>query len=247
VGTLGPNAATTTFTCTSAGSTQLSIAASDGLCGDMLTNAIPINCVGPVGGTGGSSPAGTGGSGGAAGSGGAVGSGGSGGAVGSGGSGGATGGTGGSAPPPDFSMCPYETNPPAAVAMGCRTCLAANQNPATDGCCGITDATGLALCQAASACMRAGGPPVGMCNVAGDTTTCFCGTNQATCDAAGAANGPCVAQITAAAGRNIVTMTTDAPTAAQVLARYGDPAFAIGRAANIQAIAGAFCPAECGF
>ena len=98
-----------------------------------------------------------------------------------------------------------------------------------------------------SACMRTGGTTGTTCNLSGDVTTCFCGTNQATCDAAGAANGPCVAQVTAAAGRNITTLTTDVPTAAQVLARQGDPNYALGRAANIHGVAGAFCPAECGF
>jgi hypothetical protein len=144
-------------------------------------------------------------------------------------------------------MCPYETAPPVALAMSCLTCLNGNLNPATDGCCGITDATGLSLCQAASACMRTGGTTGTTCNIQGDVTTCFCGTNQATCDQTGAPNGPCVASITAAAGRNIVTGVTDMPTAAQVLARQGDPAYALGRSANIEAIAGAFCPVECGF
>jgi hypothetical protein len=43
-----------------------------------------------------------------------------------------------------------------------------------------------------------------------------------------------------------LALTTDAPTASQVLGRFGDPRFALGRAVNIGAIAGAFCPAECG-
>src|SRR5262249_12588849 len=122
-------------------------------------------------------------------------------------------------------------------------------NPPTDGCCPIfnTDPAGYTLCQAASDCMRAGGPPVGVCNLGGDTTPCYCGNRFATCDQPGQANGPCVAPITAAAGRNVLTHVTDSPTIAQVLARYGDPTYAIGRAAEIQAIAGAFCPAECGF
>jgi len=147
------------------------------------------------------------------------------------------GGTGGTAPPPCL-----ETNPPPALVASCSSCLTANGNPATDGCCPITDTTGFSLCQAASACMRSGA-----CNQGGDVTSCYCGTNAATCDTAGAANGPCVAQITAAAGRNVTTMTTDAPTPSQVIARLGDPNFALGRAANIQGVAGLFCPAECGF
>ena len=46
-----------------------------------------------------------------------------------------------------------------------------------------------------------------------------------------------------------MTVMTDAvpATPAQVQARVGDPVYALGRAANIQTIAGAFCPVECGF
>ena len=143
-----------------------------------------------------------------------------------------------------------ETNPPAALVASCTACLTLNGDPTTaSGCCGIqaTDPTGFALCQAASACMRAGGPPVGACNVGGDVTTCFCGSNLASCDTA--PNGPCIAQETAAAARNVMTMMTDAitPTPAQVQARIGDPVYALGRAGNIQTIAGAFCAVECGF
>ena len=142
----------------------------------------------------------------------------------------------------------FETNAPTDKATACTACLKKNaiDKPINDGCCGIRDAIGLQLCQAVSACMRAGGPPVGACNLAGDTTTCFCGKHQADCDVAGKADGPCITQITAAAGRNIETQTTDTPTAAQVLDRYGKVSFALGRASNIAAIAGAFCKAECG-
>jgi len=75
VGSLGnPAAASTTFTCNTAGTTQLSIAVSDGVCGDNRTPAIPIECViiGGVGGRMGTGGAGTGGAGtGGAGTGGA--------------------------------------------------------------------------------------------------------------------------------------------------------------------------------
>jgi hypothetical protein len=53
--------------------------------------------------------------------------------------------------------------------------------------------------------------------------------------------------MTAAAGRNVVTMATDSPNAATVLARQGDPNFALGRASNIQVDAIGFCQVECGF
>ena len=246
-GALGPNAAATTFTCNAIGTTSISIAVSDGICGDSLMNVIPINCTmgtpgtagtggsTGVGGTGGGGTTGTGGGG--TGGGGTTGTGGGGtGGGGTGGGGTGGGGTGGTA------CINTETSPPASLAVSCGTCLMANFSPSTDGCCGITDATGSTLCTAVSVCIRGGS-----CNNAGDTTNCFCGTNAGTCDQAGAANGPCVAQITAAAGRNISTGTTDSPTAAQVLARFGDPNFALGRIINIEAVAGAFCPAECGF
>ena len=251
VGTLAPtNAATGTFTCTTAGSAVLSIAVSDGVCGDTLANAIPITCTGTTGaagaaGTGVAGAAGTGVAG-AAGTGvaGAAGTGVAGaagtGVAGAGGTGVA--GAGGSGP-----VACLETNPPAALATSCDTCLDMNLNAGTDGCCGIADATGLELCQTVSACMRSGGTTGTSCNLGGDVTTCFCGTNQATCDQAGQPNGPCVAQATAAAGRNVVTGVTDAPTPAQVLARQADPAYALGRAANIHGIAALFCTAECGF
>jgi hypothetical protein len=142
----------------------------------------------------------------------------------------------------------WETNPPPEKAAACMACLKKNkiQSAAADGCCGIHDSVGLQLCQAVSACIRAGGPPNGNCNLAGDTTTCFCGNHQADCDIAGKANGPCVAQIAAAAGRNIETQTTDTPNAAQIMDRYGLTKFALGRATNIAAIAGALCKTECG-
>ena len=142
----------------------------------------------------------------------------------------------------------FETNPPTDKAAACMACLKKNaiDKPINDGCCGIRDAIGLSLCQAVSVCMRGGGPPVGACNLAGDTTTCFCGKHQADCDVAGKADGPCITQITAAAGRNIETQTTDTPSAAQILDRYGKVSFALGRASNVAAIAGAFCKFECG-
>jgi hypothetical protein len=277
VGSIGAQAANTTFTCLTAGSTIVGIAVSDGICGDSIGPAVgppvagvPITCVGTgtagttgsagttgtagtTGSAGTTGTAGTTGSAGTTGTAGTTGSAGTTGTAGTTGSAGTTGtagttgsaGTGGSAP--DFSMCPFETNPPAAIAVACQACLDANKNPATDGCCGIVgDPTGLQLCQAASACMRAGGPPVGQCNIGGDVTTCYCGSNLSTCSTGGA-NGPCLAQIAAAAGRNVMTMTTDAPNPATILSRQGDPAYAIGRAANIAVTAAAFCPADCGF
>lgn len=166
-----------------------------------------------------------------------------GGMAGTGGAGGA-GGTGGGG----GGMGCLETDAPAAIAVACQACLDESSDPATDGCCSlaVSDPDGYALCQAAAACIRAGGSPVGACNVGGDVTSCYCGTHPASCDQPGGPDGPCVAQIAAAAGRNVVTKTTDTPTEAQVIDRQGDTDFAFGRAATIQTIAGAFCPTECG-
>jgi hypothetical protein len=140
-----------------------------------------------------------------------------------------------------------ETNVRSGIAATCMACLRKNtpDNPANDGCCGIRDAIGLQLCQAASACLRAGGPPVGRCNLAGDTSTCYCGTNQVRCDAPTKANGPCIAEITAAAARDIESGTTDRPDPGQILHRYGDMKYALGHATSIAAIAGAYCKMEC--
>ena len=256
IGTLAPtNAATGTFTCNAAGSAVLSIAVSDGVCGDALTNAIPITCTASATGTGGGAAGAAGGAAGAAGgaagaAGGAAGAAGgaagaAGGAAGAaGGAAGAAGGAAGAAGGTGGMAC-VETNPPAAILAACDACLDANQNPVTDGCCNIVgDATALSLCQAASACMRTGTVAGAPCNNSGDTGTCFCGSSGPAC-ATGGADGPCVAQVTAAAGRNWVTGVTDSPGPAVIIQRYGNPDYALGRAANIQSVAGAFCPADC--
>jgi hypothetical protein len=142
-----------------------------------------------------------------------------------------------------------ETSPGPQAAAACTACLKKNSTtgkPIQDGCCGITDSVGFKACQAVAACVRAGGPPVGACNIGGDTTTCYCGKHQVGCDQPGKADGPCLAEITTAASRNIETHATDAPTPGQIMDRYGQLQYALGRAMNIEAIAGAFCKAECG-
>jgi hypothetical protein len=84
------------------------------------------------------------------------------------------------------------------------------------------------------------------CNMMGDTQLCYCGTNVGNCDTPGKPNGPCVAQIMAAAGRNVMTKTTDSPNPSQVLTRFGDTMYALGRATTIHLFAGGFCSMECG-
>jgi len=190
------------------------------------------------GGTGGGAGGRGGTGGGTAGAGGST-AGTGGGVAGTGGGSAGTGGTGG-------GVACVETNPPAATAAACQACIAGSPYP--DGCCGLaaTDPTGFVLCEAASACMRSGGTTGTTCNLAGDITNCLCGTHAHDCDIEGMANGPCLAEVTAAAARNVVTMTTDSPSAEQVIGRQGDTDYAYGRAANVHATAGAFCPTECG-
>jgi hypothetical protein len=266
---------TTTFECASNGAVTITLTVSDGSCPSAVSGVVlcqPSDGGVPDGGSdargdadgpgGGGGQPGTGGGSGVAGMGGAggmagggsggtgTGIGGSSGSTGSGGKGGSsttgTAGTAGSTGAAGSGAC-IETNPPADIAVVCNECLDLNQNPVTDGCCNIAnDPLGVQLCQAASACMRAGRVEGAPCNNMGDTGTCYCGTSGMTCSSGGA-NGPCTQQITAAAARNVVTRTTDTPTPAQIIQRYGSPDFALGRAGNIQTVAGAFCPAECGF
>jgi hypothetical protein len=247
---------TTTFRCTVNGAVTVTLSVSDSFCSS-VTSGVLICQPGDGGvpdgrsdGAGGSG-SGTGGQSGAGGSTAAAGRGGIGGTAGgaggpgtagsSGSGGAATGGGGGGG-----TAC-EETDAPPSLAASCSACIA-QYAASYEGCCNLAtlDPTGFALCRAVSICMRAGGPPVGSCNVGGDTTSCYCGTRPATCDQAGQANGPCATQVTAAAGRNVRTKTTDSPTPAQVLTRFGDTDYAIGRATSVQAFAGAFCSAECG-
>jgi hypothetical protein len=149
---------------------------------------------------------------------------------------------------PSAAPACLETNVRAGAGAQCLACLDAHAiTRGSDGCCGIADDIGRHLCEAVATCMRNGRIPTtgGPCNVAGDTSTCYCGTHQVNCWLPGVADGPCIAEITAAAGRNIETRTTDSPNEDTILNRYGDVKYALGRASNIAAIAGAFCGAEC--
>ena len=265
------NSPTTTFECARNGAVTITLTVSDASCPSTISGVVlcqpgdggvPDGGAGAdatgaggtsggqagatgAGATGGTGTGGTTGAAGAGGSGsGAAGQGGNGGLAGAAGGGAGATGTGGTG----LGATCAETEPSAEVAAVCSPCLELNKNPDTDGCCKITDAVGLDLCRRASACMRSGGSTAVTCNVGGDVTSCFCGTaDTTTCARPGAANGPCVAAFTAAAGRNLVTRMTDSPSAEQVLARQGDPAYALGRAGNIHGIGALFCQAECGF
>ena len=229
------NTAMTTFTCNVVGTIQLSIAVSDGICGDSLGNVIPVTCTTAVAraraARAAAPPAAA-----------ARAAGGTRQAGGTGGGGhGRHGWHGrrrhgrrrhGRRRHGRHGCFSTETSPPAALAASCGRASCAELQPATDGCCGGTDMTGFTLCPRFRL-QR----PVGQrrrLQQRGRHHELLLRHERRDCDQAGAANGPCVAQMTAAAGRNIATMTTDSPTAAQVVARLGDSNFALGRIVNIE-------------
>jgi hypothetical protein len=120
---------------------------------------------------------------------------------------------------------------------GCFNCV-----PSTDGCDTIADPTDRQLCEDAYGCFT---NPANNCVVQGDVTTCWCGTNTATCQtdntAPTMANGPCLDVITRAA--RLTAATYDSAT---VLLHFVDPDFPLGRAVNLVTCRANFCSAECG-
>jgi hypothetical protein len=124
---------------------------------------------------------------------------------------------------------------------GCFNC-----DPSTMGCDLLTDPNDKILCQNLYACLVAPTHPgdatfPNFCiSAGGDPIPCWCGSNSLTCVQSNApptqANGPCLQQIFAAA------KTTDAAT---INARFIDPTFPLGAAANLAICRGSFCPSEC--
>jgi len=241
-GSLGSaSSASTTFTCNAVGSAQLSIAITDGVCGDQVMNAIPITCTPATTGTGGTAGAGTGGTAGT-GTGGSAGAGtgGSGGSAGTGvgGSGGSAGtgvggssGSGGSGTGGTGVACMEGTN-----GASCTQCTSDNCSlgaMGTDGCCCLAATADQTLCSALYACIVANSAT---CTSGGDPTNCFCGSSGGNCfTTVGAANGPCATQYIAA------SKTTDP---VQIQARFTSPNFPSGRATNLSSCQGALC--SCG-
>jgi hypothetical protein len=221
-----PSSNNTVFNCTVPGPVEITLTVSDGSCSAM--QSIPIFCLGAedggvISGTGG---AGTGGR--------------SGGVGGSGGAGGASGGGTGGAPGPT-NTCPNEPTNGIVLAGGatCDQCTVDNCSLGpppmfTDGCCGLPSTSDQLLCEAAALCFAS---PANQCTLAGDATNCFCGTNLTTCfSVPGAANGPCVAQVFAAA------KSKDPPTIKSV---FTSSQTAIGRAVNLLGCQGVLCQMEC--
>lgn len=130
----------------------------------------------------------------------------------------------------------------------CDTCAFGGASPnctaATDGCDGLTDANDRKLCEDLIACARANQPVCLKEGNQGDIIPCWCGTNLTTCVSANSgptkANGPCLAQIIAAA--RMTADTYDAPT---IKAHFVDPTLPLGRAANLLSCEGNFCNQEC--
>jgi hypothetical protein len=236
IGTVAaPGSATTTFTCTAVGSTSLSIAVSDTICGDSLSNIIPINCLQPTSPTGGS---GTGGAGV-----GGMGTGGAGvGGTGTGGMGTGGVGTGGNGTGGVIACSEPVSGTPACCDCTTGNCSLAPNPNGTDGCEGLSDPNDQALCRAAAACFALPTHPgnaasPGPCTVSGDANRCFCGNSGSACFAtAGAANGPCTAEVIAAA---------KTPDPAMIRSQFTSPASPLGRAVNLLGCQGSFCAMEC--
>jgi hypothetical protein len=193
----------------------------------------PGLCSGAAG-VGGGGGLGIGGAGGISGAAGIRGVGGTVGAAGMGGAGGMSG-TGSTVTP----TCP----PPAPDQGICDACTA-NQcalGPSgTDGCCGLADPADQALCVAAFTCFTSN---ASVCVLEGDPTDCFCGDapsggvfGDVCFESVGAANGPCAAEVLAAA-------KTNDPFIVQTL--FTSPTSPLGRAVNLSACRGSLCANEC--
>lgn len=230
-----PSSSHTSFVCTTPGPVQITLTVSDGSC--KMMQSIPIFCLGTEdGGAGlGTGGMGTGGM-----------NGGGGGMKGGGGASGASGGGMGGAAGPT-NTCPNEPTNGIVPAGGapdsggatCDDCTVANCSLGpppnfTDGCCGLPDPGDQLLCEAAALCFAS---PTNQCTIGGDATNCFCGTSGAKCFATpGLANGPCVAQVFAAA------KSMDPPTIHTV---FTSAVTAIGRAVNLLGCQGVLCQMEC--
>jgi len=211
-GTLGSTSAQeTTFTCTDSGPATLTLSVSDGVCTTM--QSVSVFCLAMQ-------------DGGAAGNTGSAGGTGAGGSTGTGGSG--SGGTSGG-----VNTCPGAE--PTHGSSACPACTVANCSlgpTGTDGCCGLASPADQVLCEAAVACFAGNN-----CTLSGDPVGCFCGTSATSCyTVKGAANGPCVAPVVAAANSSDPTVIKGKFTAST------NP---LGRAVNLLNCWGSSCMTEC--
>ena len=125
-----------------------------------------------------------------------------------------------------------------------------NCDPSISGCDQITDPTDKALCENLYACLVAPTHPgntafPGSClGNFGDPLGCWCGSNGLTCATAdGAANGPCVQQVLAAA--KTTTASTINNNFVLPTANDGVTPLPLGRATNLAICRGSFCVSEC--
>src|SRR5262245_10734380 len=176
--------------------------------------------LGSTGGTGAGGASGTGGSGGAGGAGGAAGTTGAGGASGTGGGAG----TGGAA-------CVDQTvDGPICTAWTQRECSPAGEG----GCCGLPTEQLRGLCANVLDCFEANAPA---CTHDANPNDCYCGTSGSRCFLdPGVANGPCVAQVQAAAN-------STEPGVIEL--RWNNYGQALGRAVGLSSCRGGLCAAEC--
>jgi len=235
----------TIFHCSGPGPVTITLTVSDGQCPQ--SDSLSIFCLGqhpPDGGE----PSGAGGGGGNNGAGGNSGAGGRTG-TGMGGRPGTGGvpGTGGMMTINTCALSPPQepvsvgTNPDGGAGdpAACAQCQLDNCSfgppPATDGCCGLADPADQVLCLTAVACFAANSAT---CTNAGDPSGCYCGTETSECFTnVGHPNGPCVAQVNAAA------KTTEPP---KIRTQFVAPDKPLGRAVNLSGCRGSFCPMECG-
>jgi hypothetical protein len=220
----------TTFRCNAPGTGQLAVTVSDGVCGETRNAALVITCKPAPAGDGGTDAAG-GTSGDAAGSGG---SGGTGGRVDAGG--GVDAGHSDAGLPEAAPACVE----PATNSAACGSCTASQcplASPTLEGggCCELASAGDQALCAAVVSCFTANSAT---CTSMGDGTNCFCGDVGGPCFMTdGAANGPCTAQVIAAAKTQ---------SAAAIQNQFVNGTTVLGRAVNLVSCRGAFCTDECG-
>jgi hypothetical protein len=128
--------------------------------------------------------------------------------------------------------------PPSHEAgPACDKCTTENCEPGDDGCDAIPSATDRKLCEELYACFA---DPHNNCSIKGDPLRCWCGKNMLTCysetSGPGAANGPCVKEVVAAA------KTNDADT---IFHQFLNTELPLGRASRLNLCRAAFCSNDC--
>jgi hypothetical protein len=123
-------------------------------------------------------------------------------------------------------------DPVACPQCTTDNCVLAPAPAGFDGCCGLATLDDQNLCRAAVSCFSAS-----RCTIGGDATHCFCGSAAAACFAVtGAASGPCVNEVMAAAKSSDLD---------DIRSRFVSATFPLGRAVNLMGCRGAFCSVEC--